>query len=216
MHLTPHFSDAAPALDARRIAGNSLALAVHAFALAVLMLPSTWSPPPRPLPDETVMLLEPVRPVSPRPMPAPPSTPVATPAPKPVATPTPLTVPAADSLTEALAAADSAPDTGETPATGAISSGRPALAALACHVCPAPPYPRAALRAGKTGRVLLRLLVDEQGWPLQVTVDASSGHRDLDRAAAEHVKAMWRLHPARHQGRAVSAQALVPIEFNLP
>jgi protein TonB len=58
--------------------------------------------------------------------------------------------------------------------------------------------------------------VDEQGWPKEVAIETSSGHRDLDRAAREQVLAKWRFHPATRQGRAIPAYALVPIGFSLP
>ena len=47
-------------------------------------------------------------------------------------------------------------------------------------------------------------------------VDGRSGHRELDRSAREHVLAKWRFHPAQRQARAISAYALVPIDFRLP
>jgi protein TonB len=49
-----------------------------------------------------------------------------------------------------------------------------------------------------------------------VEIERSSGHRELDRTAREHVLAKWRFHPAQRQGRAISAYALVPIDFRLP
>jgi len=87
---------------------------------------------------------------------------------------------------------------------------------VAMNVHPAPRYPRQAVRAGLEGTVTLRVLVDEQGWPKSVEIERSSGHRELDRSAREHVLAQWRFHPAQRQGRAISAYALVPIEFRLP
>ena len=64
--------------------------------------------------------------------------------------------------------------------------------------------------------MLLRVLVDASGRPVEVTVERSSGHRDLDRAAREKVLADWRFHPAQRDGVPVSAYALVPIDFALP
>src|SRR3546814_11757122 len=52
---------------------------------------------------------------------------------------------------------------------------------------PSPPYPRAALRAGLQGTVMLQVLVDVDGRPLQVNVEHSSGYRVLDNAARRYV-----------------------------
>ena len=80
---------------------------------------------------------------------------------------------------------------------------------------PAPTYPRAALRSGAEGTVLLQVLVDVDGRPLQVGVNRSSGDRRLDVAAREQVLRHWRFRPAMHDGRAVQAIGLVPINFSL-
>ena len=95
-------------------------------------------------------------------------------------------------------------------------AGPPMVETLAYDVHPAPRYPRQAVRAGLEGTVTLRVLVDEQGWPRSVEIEQSSGHRELDRSAREHVLAKWRFHPAQRQGRAISAYALVPIDFRQP
>src|SRR3546814_3176297 len=57
---------------------------------------------------------------------------------------------------------------------------------------PSPPYPRAALRAGLQGTVMLQVLVDVDGRPLQVDVEHSSGYRVLDNAARRYVLQHWR------------------------
>ena len=80
---------------------------------------------------------------------------------------------------------------------------------------PPPAYPREALREGQRGTVLLRVLVDTDGKPLQVDVAQSSGHRSLDRAARRHVLARWTFRPAVQDGRPVRAIGLVPVEFAL-
>jgi protein TonB len=65
------------------------------------------------------------------------------------------------------------------------------------------------------GTVLLRVLVDEAGRPVQVVVEQSSGFRLLDRSAREQVLAGWRFQPASVDGRAVRAWARVPVSFEL-
>lgn len=207
------------AVDAKRIAGNTLALAIHAVAFAVLLVPSTWTPPAKPTSVERMVVLpEFVPPPEIEVIPAPPEQRVIErPRPTPVTTTVPTTVPAEDSppLAEEGSEPAVATDPGP-PVEDSFEVGPPALATLAYDVHPAPRYPRQALRRGATGTVLLRVLVDEQGWPKEVAIETSSGHRDLDRAAREQVLAKWRFHPATRQGRPIPAYALVPIGFSLP
>jgi protein TonB len=80
---------------------------------------------------------------------------------------------------------------------------------------PPPPYPRDALIGGLQGTVLLQILVDVDGRPLQVDVHRSSGHRRLDDAARKFVLKHWTFRPAMRNGRPVQAVGLVPIAFDL-
>src|SRR3546814_15984694 len=66
---------------------------------------------------------------------------------------------------------------------------------------PSPPYPRAALRAGLQGTVMLQVLVDVDGRPLQVDVEHRSGYRVLDNAARRYVLQHWTFRPAMRGGR---------------
>jgi periplasmic protein TonB len=79
---------------------------------------------------------------------------------------------------------------------------------------PKPEYPAPARREGKEGRVLLRVLVDEQGKSKSVEVDDSSGSEALDRAAAEAIK-RWRFSPARYDNKSVESWVKIPIDFRL-
>lgn len=79
---------------------------------------------------------------------------------------------------------------------------------------PAPAYPTIARRRGIEGRVLVRLQVGADGQAVAATVERTSGHDVLDRAAAEAL-ATWRLTPAERGGRPVPATILVPIRFRL-
>ncbi|TMA97559.1 MAG: energy transducer TonB [Deltaproteobacteria bacterium] len=79
---------------------------------------------------------------------------------------------------------------------------------------PRPDYPESARRDGREGRVLLRVLVDDQGRSKQVEINNSSGSDALDRAAAEAIK-RWRFHPARHGDKPVESWLRIPIEFRL-
>jgi protein TonB len=66
-----------------------------------------------------------------------------------------------------------------------------------------------------TGTVLLQVLVDINGQPIEVSISRSSGHRELDEAARLQVLKRWSFQPAIQNGKAVQALGLVPIEFNL-
>jgi protein TonB len=79
---------------------------------------------------------------------------------------------------------------------------------------PRPDYPDSARREGREGRVLLRVLVDDQGQSKQVEINNSSGSDALDRAAAEAIK-RWRFHPARYGDKPVESWLRIPIEFRL-
>jgi TonB family protein len=79
---------------------------------------------------------------------------------------------------------------------------------------PRPHYPDSARRDGKEGRVLLRVLIDEEGRTKAVEVNASSGHDLLDQAATEAIK-KWRFVPARAGGKPVETWVKVPIDFQL-
>jgi protein TonB len=77
-----------------------------------------------------------------------------------------------------------------------------------------PIYPPRCLRLGIEGRVKVRVLVGENGRPQEVTVGQSSGEASLDQAAIEAVRE-WRFEPAKRNGVAVRAWAIVPVEFKL-
>lgn len=98
---------------------------------------------------------------------------------------------------------------------GDVGADAASPAALRYIAAPAPTYPRPAVRAGLTGTVWLRVLVDEAGRPAAVEVDQSSGHRILDDAARRQVLAHWRFQPALHDDQPTQAWGRVPIEFKL-
>ncbi|MGV8931721.1 MAG: energy transducer TonB [Luteimonas sp.] len=80
---------------------------------------------------------------------------------------------------------------------------------------PSPTYPRDAVIAGLQGTVMLQVLVDIDGRPLQVDVQSSSGHRVLDEAARRFVLKHWTFRPAMKNGQAVQAIGIVPVAFSL-
>jgi protein TonB len=94
-----------------------------------------------------------------------------------------------------------------------VSTG-PVEASLAYRSSPLA-FPAQAIRRHMHGTVLLRVLVDELGKPVEVTVEQSSGYALLDRSAREQVLAGWRFQPASVDGHAVRAWARVPVSFEL-
>jgi TonB family protein len=98
---------------------------------------------------------------------------------------------------------------------GSGSSGNGSAAAQARYRdTPKPDYPDSARREGREGRVLLRVLVDDQGRSKKVEINSSSGNDALDRAAAEAIK-RWRFHPARSGDQPIESWVSVPIDFRL-
>ncbi|MCD9031502.1 energy transducer TonB [Luteimonas sp. Y-2-2-4F] len=214
--------------DPVRIAGITGTLLLNACALALLLVPLSrpqlagladeaptltmdWivprpkppaPPPPQPI-DVDLVRPRPATPVAPpRPVA------VAPPAVAPIASDPPLPMPAladvADAATEAFATAPVAAESG--PATGVQ---------LAYAQATPPPYPGAAIRGQLEGTVLLQVLVDIDGRPIEVHVHRSSGHRVLDEAARRHVLRQWRFQPAVRNGEPVQALGLVPVDFRL-
>lgn len=206
-------------LDSGRILAMAAAIALHMVALLLLLMPMAapqlarivekterWQIPtervlPPPLPPEPIA---PKQPETIRKVPQQPVVPTLAPT---INNSAPVidrgTLPAAD--TEGPVGNDIGPvDT--TPMVGSQ---------LRYVKAPAPPYPRAEQRAGVTGTVTLRILVDVDGTPLEVSVETSSGNRNLDREARQHVLKHWRFQPAVRDGVAVQAYGLVPIQFAL-
>lgn len=79
---------------------------------------------------------------------------------------------------------------------------------------PAPAYPARARRRHLEGKVVLKVAVDPDGRPTEVSVASSSGHAILDRAAKETVMD-WTFRPAKEDGRPVAGAVKVPIQFRL-
>jgi len=207
-------------IDAKRIAGSSLAICVHVVVLGALMFPNTWSPPAKPPRTEAIPVrFDPLPPIEiPVTQPPPESQPIRDVRPS---TPQPVLQPTQVPVFDEAPVFDQGqieapPVLGSASDVTAFDPGPPVVETLAYDLAPAPRYPRASLIAGHEGTVTLRVLVDESGQPQEAAIERSSGHRALDQAARTQVLQHWRFHPAQRQGRAVAAYALVPIEFSLP
>lgn len=167
---------------------------VPAALVRLIAPPATPAPPPpvelKPLPHAPT-----VSPVLPHPLPvSAPPTPIAEGT---LAAPTVGVAPSpsADSVAPSVAAA-------------------PIEASLTYQAHPLT-YPATALRQHLQGTVVLRVLVDETGKPLEVSVLRGSGYTVLDRSAREQVLTRWRFQPAIVNGQAVRAWASVPVTFTL-
>lgn len=211
LRLDPSF-ECAP--HATRAVAMALTLAFNLAIVLFALLPNAphmLRPPPRSL---LAALVEPLPPpVVPPAVPQPhvakriarPSMHVAAAHPLPIAAPAlPILAPVAPPRAVApLPAANVAAAPADSDATIAYETATP------------PAYPIQALRAGVQGTVLLKVLVDATGKPVQVLIERSSGSRALDDAARRHVLAAWRFHPAFQGGHAIAAWAVIPVRFNL-
>ena len=77
-----------------------------------------------------------------------------------------------------------------------------------------PKYPPQAVREHHTGKVILKVLIALDGSPKDITVEKSSGFRELDQAAIAAAR-NWSFNPGRRNGQLYEGYALVPIDFSL-
>ncbi len=157
---------------------------------------------PAPLADETALAGDPLAPL-PAPLPAGdrPASGVDYPAPPPPAPPAPPAAPMPVPVAPADVPAPAGPPQGAT----ADTAPRPLAT-------PGPSYPRASLRRGETGEVLLRIHVGANGRTTSVDIVRSSGFQRLDQAAVNAVR-RWRFEPATRDGQAVPGEVQVPVDF---
>jgi protein TonB len=207
--------------DTSRILAYSTAIALHALAAGLLLIPLSQVPirSDAVVPEPRWQLPE-IVPVVPTPPPptavpvvkhAPPPTPHALPAPVENA---PMPVFATEAVIPQPAESGMPTDTG--PVADSIAPPAPLVGVQLRYLhAPAPAYPRDALRVGAQGTVTLRVLVGVDGKPLEVSVERSSGNRSLDNAARSQVLRQWTFQPATDNGRAVQAYGLVPVDFKL-
>ncbi|KPF43267.1 hypothetical protein D621_20110 [beta proteobacterium AAP51] len=170
--------------------------------------PAQLPPPQARLPAAASWPIPPVAEATPTPAPlAPPTASVAPPEPAPPQAPTPhpapATRPAEPTATPPVAAAP-------RPATRL----RVPPEAVAYLVPPPAELPLASRRAGETGVVWLRVVVDARGRPAMVQLHRSSGHARLDAQALEAMR-QARFRPHTEDGVAVEVEVVAPIEYAL-
>ncbi|MGH8027027.1 MAG: energy transducer TonB [Pseudoxanthomonas sp.] len=202
-----------------RILAIAAAIAVHAFAFLLLLIPMATPPlqistekdpgiifvPPKKTIIEQEIVDKKTEPVIPRPT---------------ITKPEDKVIPHQDPpvLVEGGNVAtdnSGATDPGPVVDPGPLVAGPVTVGSLAYVRATPPPYPRAEARVGIGGTVLLKVLVDIDGRPLDVVVLESSGNRNLDRNAREHVLKNWLFQPAMRDGRPVQAYGKVPVVFSM-
>jgi len=133
-------------------------------------------------------------------------------APTPIAAPGPVSAPAKSPVSAPSASAKPAPKPVEDDGGEGGDGGN---APPHCHSTPKPEYPRAAKSRHIEGSVKLKVKIGPGGTIEQVTVDTSSGHEMLDNAAIQTVQSSWGCSPAKRNGKAVTGEVRVPINFKL-
>lgn len=206
-------------LDIARIVAGSGAIALNVVVLLLLLIPAGL-PDLAPQPDRTITVVPIDADITPPTPPPPveveivkPQTPVAQVPTQEVVKPVveQVVVDQGTLPTETVVA----PPVETGPVDIAPPSGPVEGVRLEYASASSPAYPRDAVLAGHEGTVLLRVLVDVDGRPLQVDIEQSSGHRRLDDAARRHVLKHWIFRPAMKDGRPVQAVGIVPIDFSL-
>ena len=218
-----------------RLAGFGLVLALHGGVLALLLQFDATRAALKaaapivvrlitPEPERRVEQLPKPLPIAPRvhrpkPVTPPPIITAATEAPSPRIAPPPPPTPAPEPVAEVPAPT---PAVQSAPTPSAPPSPAPAIAPPVTPASfsadylnnPAPSYPMMSRRLGEEGKVILRVLVNEQGLPAEVQLKTSSGFNRLDSVALDTVK-HWRFVPARRGKDPVAAWVLVPLSFSL-
>ena len=206
--------------DSARIAALSAAIALNLAVLVIASRPITPAQltlfhQPAAIPHIHLITappkLPPPPPIELKPLPHPPTVPQAHPQALPLSPP--LVVPTAQGSIAVPPHSEPTLLPGSA-MPGPAAAPAPVEASLAYRSAPLH-FPTMALRQRMHGTVLLRVLVDETGKPLQVDVEQGSGYALLDRSARDQVLAGWRFQPAMVNGQAVRAWARVPVNFNL-
>ena len=131
---------------------------------------------------------------------------------------------AGGALAGAAAAAPGGTEVGSTPGPSAGTAEGTGTAPPAVRVAdlvppvllvsPAPEYPDGARRLRAEGLVLCRLHVDAHGAVTAVDIEESSGHPDLDQAAALGLRT-WRFKPATLDGKPIAALVRHRVRFEM-
>jgi len=218
-HAHSFHGNSVPRLDVARIAAGAGAIALNVAVLLLLLIPAGM-PSLVPEADRIITIIPIIDRIKP---PVPPTRPEKVEVVKPekavTRTPKPdIVQPVTEQIVvdQGSLQADEVTQPTANDATIDIAPGNPVAGVrLEYAEAPSPPYPREALLAGLQGTVLLQVLVDVDGRPLQVDIQKSSGHRKLDEEARRFVLKHWTFRPAMKNGQPVQAIGIVPIAFSL-
>ncbi|MBA5607314.1 TonB family protein [Duganella sp. FT3S] len=191
--LSPAPAAASKMTDYARLSAmlKSMGLGLYKLDSSAPAKPAQPAPPQAP----EVAKAEPAPPASmPAPVAAPANSLVRDETARPAAPPAPVRgdVKSATEASPVIAASPAKAD-----AAAASQAARAAVVADA-HNCVAPPYPLNAYRSGKTGSVLLAMLIGNDGRVIESKVQKSSGSSELDRAARDAL-ALCKFKPADGQ-----------------
>jgi protein TonB len=178
----------------------------EAEAAATPLPPQPVEPTPAPPTPAHAVVQQPTIMATPTPTPSPMSAP-----PIERVAPTPVAAPAAAAQPPSPPSAPAA----ATPAVATAPASTPPSFKAAYLNNPGPVYPQAARMKRQQGTTRLRVQVSPEGAPVQVLLDRSSGHSDLDKSAMDVVRNRWRFAPATEAGRPVAGWVVVPIEFSI-
>lgn len=197
-------------------------------AVVPVMAISQAEPPPAPPPPKPP---EPVKPPEPPKTPPPPKpvqpvlTPPTTPQTPAPTTPEPPAVLAAPTaaptapVVQAAAPAPPPPPAPPAPAPAPPAPPPPAKVELPSSKAdylhnPPPDYPRMSKRLGEQGKVVVKVLIGEDGRAQKVELLTTSGFERLDKSAMEAAM-RWRYVPGKRGGVAEAMWYQVPIQFTL-
>jgi protein TonB len=168
--------------------------------------------PPAPEPARPA----PAPPPQPRPVLPPPPAPMIAAALAPVPAPETFTTPAPPPEPPPIAAAPQPAPAPPAPPAPPPPPPRRVVAATAVQYLVLPPVevPRLSRRAGESGTVWLRVVVDVRGHPLQVSVQQSSGFARLDEQALWAMR-QARFKPQTENGQPIELEVSAPIEYAL-
>ena len=191
----------------------------HAVQQATPLMVALLSDPAPVRPPEPQPLPQPQRAVLPPPTLMPPPevrvTDAAPPAPPPAPVITSI-VPAPAPATPAAAAPAEPAPVRAPPAPQPVVSAPPVLPASAIRYRVPPPVevPMASRRLGESGTVLLRVLVDAQGLPRQITLHKSSGFARLDEQAMAAMR-QARFQVVHSDGQAIEWLVIAPLQYDV-
>ncbi|MES2717075.1 MAG: energy transducer TonB [Pseudomonadota bacterium] len=186
--------------------------AVHQVSPLMVAL---LSEPAAPRPPEPSLPRQPARPLPTPALLPPPEVRVA----EAPAAPPPATVVVASVVTPQAPAAVTTPVQAEPVSVRAVVAAPPAppvlsASAIRYRVPPAIEVPMASRRLGEAGTVLLRVWVDAQGLPRQVSLHRSSGFARLDEQALAAMR-QARFQPVNDGGNAIEWVVIAPLQYEI-